>query len=342
MPATQTQEFKDGRWVNRWESQYWAELLVRYRDQFPEPLGVIPDYNPDAGWGSPSSPERHGPGVFLADWQEGRRRQIRELRESADRTASGWGQLRVTLPQGDAPRAVEERAVLLHELVLHGCHPRYVPGGEDAWAECAGRGHPLFRMPPTLLPVEQYVSPDSRGRTPPAPLPDLGGTRPTVSAAVEPALTDPATAAVRVWQEQSRGIVEVREFTLVSPFTDADAWAGWFRALPLASTQAEGLDVVRVSAVEAFRECFLAARSGGAHGWSAGAAYGRLHTWESFRWLTGAGSDAPCDVVAERAAQCRWFGHDTDWFYHVAWDLGLICVRPDGHSLAALAATDRD
>jgi hypothetical protein len=29
-------------------------------------------------------------------------------------------------------------------------------------------------------------------------------------------------------------------------------------------------------------------------------------------------------------------------FYQVAWDLGLAAVRPDGRSLAVLAATDTD
>jgi hypothetical protein len=44
------------------------------------------------------------------------------------------------------------------------------------------------------------------------------------------------------------------------------------------------------------------------------------------------------------ASRCLWVSWDaaSEWYCQVAWDLGLLAVRPDGMSLAVLAATDTD
>jgi hypothetical protein len=49
-------------------------------------------------------------------------------------------------------------------------------------------------------------------------------------------------------------------------------------------------------------------------------------------------------VSPAEGAASRWyrFAPDTDWFEHVAWDLALVAVSPDGRRLAVLAATDTD
>jgi hypothetical protein len=46
--------------------------------------------------------------------------------------------------------------------------------------------------------------------------------------------------------------------------------------------------------------------------------------------------------VAAVARGCTFWdiSLSTSWFYAVAWDLGLAVLRPDGASLAVLAATD--
>ena len=48
--------------------------------------------------------------------------------------------------------------------------------------------------------------------------------------------------------------------------------------------------------------------------------------------------------MAELVRRCQWvsFTADSEWFYRVAWDLGLLAVRPDRMSLAVFAATDTD
>ena len=58
-------------------------------------------------------------------------------------------------------------------------------------------------------------------------------------------------------------------------------------------------------------------------------------------------SDEPLDDIghtARAAEACTWFSFHAvgDWFYDVAWDFGLIAVRPGGNTLAVLAATDTD
>jgi hypothetical protein len=65
--------------------------------------------------------------------------------------------------------------------------------------------------------------------------------------------------------------------------------------------------------------------------------------WKSLAGLAGAPSD-DVGTVADFARRCLWvsFEGGSDWFYQVAWDFALLAVRPDGMSLAVLAATDTD
>ncbi|MEZ6185742.1 MAG: DUF6183 family protein [Planctomycetota bacterium] len=51
----------------------------------------------------------------------------------------------------------------------------------------------------------------------------------------------------------------------------------------------------------------------------------------------------PAADVAEAARACRWVViQGGSWFAHVAWDLGVGALRPDGASAAVLVATDED
>jgi hypothetical protein len=89
---------------------------------------------------------------------------------------------------------------------------------------------------------------------------------------------------------------------------------------------------------------FSAASGGGAYNNGLRGAYGRLAMWQSLAGLAGAPPGAGLEEVAAVARSCLWleFWAATPWFYGVAWDLGLVAVRPDGLSLAVLAATDTD
>ncbi|MBN9523009.1 TIGR02996 domain-containing protein [bacterium] len=338
MPAAPTHEFKNGHSVNRFESQYWVEFLVRYRDQFPEPPGVPVGYDPDTGWTTPDPPERIGPAGFLQAWQGSRRRSIAGLRATMAGIAAGWRNQPVALSAGDEPRAVEERALLLHELVLCGCGPGVIPGGARAWEALKAAGHPLFRLPDRLLGVESEHVLNS---SPPLPARAVVESSAVVFSDRTPPPESSAWAAVRRWADESNGRLNGREFNLMAPHHADGEWTGWFRALPFVPLR-QAATVAVVEPAAAFLALFSADRAGGAYSPPAGAAYPRLHAWESFGWLAGADPDAPCADVAALADRCRWYTFDGDWFYHVAWDLGLVCARPDGHSVAVLAATDTD
>jgi hypothetical protein len=89
---------------------------------------------------------------------------------------------------------------------------------------------------------------------------------------------------------------------------------------------------------------FAAASMGGAYTSGLKGGYGRLAMWRSVAALVGADEQDPVEAVAALAERCRWLSFDATsaWFFQVAWDIGLVAVRPDGRSLATLSATDTD
>jgi hypothetical protein len=89
---------------------------------------------------------------------------------------------------------------------------------------------------------------------------------------------------------------------------------------------------------------FAAAANGGAYNRGLGGAYGRLAAWASAAALAGAPPGVAVAELAGLVERCEWlsFLSDSDWFEKVAWDLGLVAIRPDRMSLGVLAATDTD
>jgi hypothetical protein len=222
------------------------------------------------------------------------------------------------------------------------------------------RRHPLAWLPLRLLPVESELGPylvqfgpaGSYGHAGTDPVP--AGRIPAASTAPGPsvvAVSNPpqsseAGAAIRSWQIGSNGMLEVAEFRLDRPLMTEHVGADWFAALPVQSvtpTPQRRLTVSHVPPSYALGVLFSAAQSGGAYPPGDFGAYGRLHAWQSFGWLAGVEPGADAETVAEVAAGCAWFAFGgTDWFFEIAWDLGLICVRPDRLSVALLAASDTD
>ncbi|WP_328674215.1 DUF6183 family protein [Streptomyces sp. NBC_00328] len=60
--------------------------------------------------------------------------------------------------------------------------------------------------------------------------------------------------------------------------------------------------------------------------------------------LAGCPESAGAAEVEVQVTACAWHGFDagTKWFEHVARDIGLAVLSPDGRRLAVLAATDTD
>ena len=64
----------------------------------------------------------------------------------------------------------------------------------------------------------------------------------------------------------------------------------------------------------------------------------------SFTALLGFAGDTNPEEVERAAERAVWldFGNTTNWFYDVAWDLGLIVLHGDNRSMSVLAASDTD
>jgi hypothetical protein len=225
------------------------------------------------------------------------------------------------------------RLCLLQELVSRG-----IPVGNVRQVA----GHPLARLPSRLLDIESDVLPNHLPGLSSEGLKELT-TGTNIVRVTEVASADPISSAVRVWITESNGMYEAKVFQTEGPVGAQDLSPGFLRSLHL---DCLGDDIVAqvVSASRAFALLFLAASSGGAYGGNPHRAYGRLAAWESLGGLAGAIDGQTIESIEVLAKQCTWVSlvSDSDWFYQVAWDVALLAIRPDGRSVAVLAATDTD
>lgn len=325
-----------------------CELLTRFRSHFPEP---------PAGRADEAQPVDAN--TLLGRWAYERSREIGRLRERAAREAANQPDaVRLTLPSDGSGEAFERTACYLHELVIREQAGNVAFGALERTLR--ERQHPLAWLPPQLFPVESELrhylpqfTPGGTGWTLPGnPLSLLG--EPPERPAEPPAVVDsetltesvPAFSAVRGWAEESNGLLEGRVYRLDRPLIAEQVGGSWFACLTAESLTGALTEpqwsVNRRLPAEAFAQLFAAAHTGGAYGRREWGAYGRLRAWQSLAALAGCGAGAGVVAVAAKAERCQWltFG-GTDWFYDLI-DLGLICVRPDGRSVALLAATDTD
>jgi hypothetical protein len=188
--------------------------------------------------------------------------------------------------------------------------------------------------------------PERRGNDP-LPLP-LGSDREPVAVSEE---TDAAQAdliltAVRNWQKESNGRLSAAIFQTARPVADDELSVALLRSLPLECCRERDeaeLWTGQVPPAEAFDLLFSAAATGGAYNSGLSGAYGRLAAWQSVAGLVGAPPGADAKRLVRLAKRCLWASFcGPPWFADIAWDLGLIAVRPDRRSLAVLAATDTD
>jgi hypothetical protein len=238
------------------------------------------------------------------------------------------------LPSGDL--ATELGACLLHEMILRRMS---VAAVADLWA---GRlaGHPLAELPLHALPgetqvplprfgyaVQSFGMPFGPGKEDPLTLP---GMVPAVTR--EPAPTD-LTAALTTWLTRSNGRAEAAVFRLAAPLAPDEVGVRTVESLGLDCLAGNGLALHRAGLDDVVPMLFGAAANGGAYDHGMGGAYGRAATWRSLTALAGG-----------THVGCAWWIFDAanDWFNRVAWDLGVVCLRPGGHVMAVLAATDTD
>ncbi|MFI6102139.1 DUF6183 family protein [Lentzea sp. NPDC051213] len=240
-------------------------------------------------------------------------------------------------------RSTEERACLMHELVLRGVP---VPGGT--------RGdHPLAWLPLTRSSLEEHVDlpeyEDDGHAIYTRPQGPTGG-RTVVAGAQVPVATETAcpkhtTAAVDGWTEGSNGCIEARGFEFAEPL-DVELLPNVLLSLGLQCTDGETKRfwVADSTPAEVWRTLFAASSLGGACNAGAYGAYGRLAAWRSLAGLVGLEESASAAEVESRAGEWSWYQFDpeTCWFEGVDWDLAVVAVSPDRTSLTVLAATDTD
>ena len=340
LPGGRICEERNGKMVELWDVEYAAELLVRYRDQFPTTPSVPEQFWPYADWSSDTR-DPLGPAAFLSQWQQGRQLQISSLRTKAAQKAEEWesGKTECFALTTD-PEVFEYRCCLLHELIVRGHDPETLPGAKQHLKAMTDRGHPLGWLPRCLLPFEKegdaytVTRVVSNGET---------SDRPQVVCETVPLRGADAWAAVIPGsQEETNYHVDAREFDLSQTALDSVLMTGWFQALPVTSLASNtATPIYQISASTAFRRLHSAATSASVYRRREWGVYGRLQAWKSFGWLVGESMGAELETILERAGRCQWFRFPPFW-WDQEWDLslGLIALRPDGLSIAVLAATD--
>lgn len=256
-------------------------------------------------------------------------------------------------------RRFDFRCCLLQELILRGNPLAGLPGVERFADWMRTRNHPLAWLPLALQSIEATVSDylphysagGSSCALPYGPSSEVEKSLPIggepIAACAEPCPSDLIGAVVQNWQAQSNGMFEVRVFRAERPLCETDLSVAFLRSLnldSLAGAKEDGIRAERISPDEVFNVLFAAASTGGAYNSGLYGAYGRLEAWRSMAGLTGAVPEAGVEAIAAVAENCIWASFDasSDWFCQVAWDIGLLAVRPDRTSLAVLAATDTD
>jgi hypothetical protein len=252
---------------------------------------------------------------------------------------------------------LEITGLLLHEGVVRGKLSAESATARIIQDRLTTAKHPLASLPLTLLDVEQGAPlrnyglgsssasipfGPTRDGTADAPAPLLGNLEITETTCLERA--NSISAAVMNWKDQSNGRIEARTFSI--GLKSGDPSAAMLAKLGLESLRTAGEIQLRgnVGVKDAFTVLFSAASSGGAYNCGEFAAFGRLLAWKSVAGLVGAPNDAPVLDVATSSQNCQWclFDSPTEWYYQVAWDIGIACFNPAQREVAVLAATDTD
>jgi hypothetical protein len=290
-----------------------------------------------------------------------------EMRVRSFASRLGHGQTKDALSatiarHGENVAHTEILACWMHETVLRGTSLDREPAIVSFHARLAAANHPLGAMPLTLLEAEseaptympmyganaisKAVARLESGPTSARTVPPPGEhSPPRVTRIEDAALEARLRESVLPWTTGSNGKAEAKAFRLEPALTSASPGRWLLRALALECVEgAQALHAERTSADTAWGALFAASANGGAYSSGLGGAYGRRAAWVSLAALVDApsgASPAQLDALAP-SAQFLMFGAPGGWWNDVAWDVGVLVVRPGGDSVAVLAATDAD
>jgi hypothetical protein len=293
-----------------------------------------------------------------------------ELRVRAFASRLGHGQPKEALVAtierlGDKPEHMEILACWMHETVLRGTALDREPAVAAFHARLVAEHHPLGELPlkllsaeteaPTYMPmyganaisnaVDRLESGPTSMRTVPPPGEHEA---PTATRIDDAAIDVRLREAINPWTHGSNGKVEAQVFRLEPALESASPGRWLLRALSLECVEGtEALHAERAGVDAVWGALFAAAANGGAYSSGLGGAYGRRAAWTTLGALVDAPPDATPEQIDARApaAQFLVFGSQSGsagWWHEVAWDIGMLALRPGGATVAVLAATDTD
>ena len=263
------------------------------------------------------------------------------------------------------PELLELWACVIQEIVLKNEDVRRFPNLIAIWDKLTIQQHPLTLLPLKLMQPESEVHiyqhfqsvGGSGGSMPFGPTvrkSDEWITIPTLDKSIhfseidDPEYFAEMSRAVDNWEQESNGRYVTQQFVTQRPIDERTLSESnlllklGLRCLPKLSS---GNVYVRpVNSQRVINLLFSAAANGGAYNRGSGNAYGRLHAWQSVRSLMKLTKDTPIHALEEHMAKCIWmtFESDSNWFYQVAWDFGIIAISEDRHTISVLASTDTD
>jgi hypothetical protein len=152
---------------------------------------------------------------------------------------------------------------------------------------------------------------------------------------------------VATWTQDSNGKIEAKLFETSQVISASDVSAKQLLRLQLECLAGSTASEVKLDAVPSdtiFALMFGSASNGGAYSHGEKGAYGRLVTWQSLAALTGVGASGTIEDVDRAVQKSSWYSFSSTarWFYNIAWDFGIVCLRPEKRRLAIFAATDQD
>lgn len=261
----------------------------------------------------------------------------------------------------DCEQYAEILMLLAHEMVLRNVACKDIPAVVGHVRTMSTRNHPLGRLPLMLteietdLPLPRYHMRGASCGLPFGPKGNAATWSPNRKLSVPHAIRETTTklerdrisSGVARWAQSSNGQYEARTFTVDPPLSGERLNPALLVSIGLDCLRGVGEDKTHLrnfSVQEAFGLLFAAASLGGAYPSEHWGAYGRYEAWRSLAGLVGAAERESIEQLLRRAKRCEWlyFDAQTSWFFQVAWDFGLVALRPDGKSLAVLAATDTD
>ncbi len=252
-------------------------------------------------------------------------------------------------------------ANLVQELVIRGHDVRDYPNLIALWDRLKRDNYPLTTLPLELFEPEAQIQQYTRSYSisgsgtslPFGPLTandDVKFTIPPFDfASIDPSIIHQHIyQAVENWRLESNGKIEVRQFTM-QPATEALAHDEISLMFKLGldclhGVSSRSLFIKHTQATDAVNILFSAAANGGAYNHGSGNAYGRLYMWQSLAGLMNLPVGTPISTLAGQAAKSKWliFDAESNWFYRVAWDIGIVAINPDRNVISVLAATDTD